>query len=83
MDKIGVHPTDRKNARLLMHWVFKTYFRVSSTTDLSSSVMEKYLNHIRIVCNVEFGWFLHEPNEGDLENMGMDEFLNIKMNDYG
>jgi len=82
MDKIGVEKADRKHCRLLLHWIFKRYFKVYSTTDLPTSVMEQYLNHIRIDMNVEFGIFLHEPNEGSLDDMGMKEFLNIKMESY-
>lgn len=80
MDKIGVQPEDKKHVRLLLHWMFKKYFRVRSTTDMPPSVMEEYLSHIRIVCNVEFGIFLHEPNEEDVEDMDMKEFLHYKIN---
>lgn len=80
MDKIGVDHADRGNVSKLLHWMFKKYFKVDSTTDLPPSVMEEYLSHIRIICNVEFGIFLHEPNEDNMEDMEMGEFLNYKMN---
>jgi hypothetical protein len=82
MDKIGVEKADRKHCRLFLHWIFKRYYKVYSTTDLPTSVMELYTNRIRIDMNVEFGVFLHEPNEGNVEDMDMKEFLNIKMEDY-
>jgi hypothetical protein len=78
MDKLDVKDCDRRDVRLLMHWMFKRHFKITSITDLPVAVMEEYLTHIRIECNVEFGIFLHEPNEGDVESMDMGEFLKYK-----
>lgn len=78
-DNLGVDSKDRGKVKKMLHWMFKHYFKLKTTTLLPPALMEDYLNHVRILCNTEWGIMLHEPNEADTSYMDMEEFLAYKL----
>jgi len=75
-----------KEVRDILHKWLKTYFDVPSTAvtpannikPLSNLQAEEYFLNIRIYFAENFGWVLREPNDPDIEEMTMKEFLFYK-----
>lgn len=71
----------------MIHRWMKKYFGVATTAittgnntkPLSNAQAEEYFLNIRIYFSENFGWELREPNDPNIEDMTMKEFLYYQM----
>lgn len=77
---LGVPKDQYKHVSKLIHQAIKKCFEIDSFRNVSVSEFEKIAGTIRMIMAREFGCFLKEADEQDLDinNMSMREFLEHK-----